>query len=91
MNTNTTTMKPENMKEILRAIAVESGIGVGFALFCASMPGNYLATLSMKAAALGVLAASGWAATQWMKKGKLECLRRLVDDRVEDRHKRAGK
>ena len=84
-------MKPENMKEILRAIAVEGGIGIGLALLCASMPGNYLGTLSLKAAALGVLAASIWAATQWMKTGKLECLRRLVDDRVEDGHKRAGK
>lgn len=52
-------MKPKNMKEILRAIAVEGGIGIGLALLCASMPGNYLATLSLKAAALGVLAASG--------------------------------
>lgn len=84
-------MKPENLKEILRAIVVEGGIGIGLALLCASIPQNYLATLSLKAAALGVLAASGWAAMQWMKKGKLECLRRLVDDRVEDGHKRAGK
>lgn len=77
------------MKEIFRAIAVESGIGVGFALLCASMPGNYLATLSLKAAALSVLAASIWAAVHWMAKGKLECLRRLVDDRVEDGHSKA--
>ena len=82
-------MKPKNMKEIGRAIVVEGGIGIGFALLCASMPGNYLATLSLKAAALGVLAASGWAATQWMKKGKLECLRRLVDDRAEDGQSKA--
>lgn len=84
-------MKPENLKEILRAIVVEGGIGIGLALLCASIPQNYLATLSMKAAALGVLAASAWAATQWMKKGKLECLRRLVDDRVEDGRKRADR
>ena len=91
MNTNTTTMKPENMKEILRAIAVEGGIGIGLALLCASMPGNYLGTLSLKAAALGVLAATISAATQRTKKGTLECLRRLVDDRVEDGHKGAEK
>lgn len=84
-------MKPENLKEILRAVAVEGGIGIGLALLCASMPGNCLATLSLKVAALGVLAASIGAATEWMKKGKLECLRRLVDDRVEDGHKRSGK
>lgn len=81
-------MKPENLKELGRAIAVEGGIGIGLALLCASIPGDYLGTLSLKAAALGVLATSGWAATHWMKKGKLECLRRLVDDRVEDfKHK----
>ena len=84
-------MKPENLKEILRAIVVEGGIGIGLALLCASIPQNYLGTLSLKAAALGVLAASVWGATQWMKNGKLECPRRLVDDRVEDGRKRAGK
>ena len=91
MNTNTTTMKPENLKEILRAIAVEGGIGIGLALLCASIPQNYLATLGVKAASLAVMGAAVWLALRWMKDGKLECLRRLVDDRVEDGHKRAGK
>lgn len=80
-----------NAKELGRTIIVECSLMAGGALGAAEVAGNDIATLGVKAASLAVMGAAVWLALRWMKDGKLECLRRLVDDRVEDGHKRAGK
>ena len=80
-----------NAKELGRTIIVECSLMAGGALGVAEVAGNDIATLGVKAASLAVMGAAVWLALKWMKTGKLECLRRLVDDRVEDGHKRAEK
>lgn len=73
-----------NAKELGRTIIVECSLMAGGALGVAEVAGNDIATLGVKAASLAVMGAAVWLALRWMKDGKLECLRRLVDDRVED-------
>ena len=78
-----------NAKELGRTIIVECSLMAGGALGVAEVAGNDIATLGVKAASLAVMGAAVWLALRWMKDGKLECLRRLVDDRVEDRRSKA--
>lgn len=78
-------------KEIGRTIIVECSLMAGGALGVAEVAGNDWATLGVKAASLAMMGAAVWLALRWMKEGKLEGLRRLVDDRVEDGRKRACK
>lgn len=78
-----------NAKELGRAIIVECSLMAGGALGVAEVAGNDIATLGVKAASLAVMGAAVWLALRWMKDGKLECLRRLVDDRVEDGRSKA--
>ena len=73
-----------NAKELGRTIIVECSLMAGGALRGGEVAGNVVATLGVKAASLAVMGAAVWLALKWMKDGKLECLRRLVDDRVED-------
>ena len=78
-----------NAKELGRTIIVELSLMAGGALGVAEVAGNDIATLGVKAASLAVMGATVWLALRWMKDGKLESLRRLVDDRVEDGNSKA--